>query len=281
MMHPDQVHFQAESRGPGGLNKQQAFFHPALQIHSDGAHIPDDLFGRFLEGEQDGFFAAPAGGVDEVRSHTGFAGSGRSGYQHAAAAKIAAAFEHRVQIGHAGRDPTGRGGMGQPQRGHRKNGDAVLVDEERIFIGAVGGSAVLEHAQAAGYSVVLHAMVEENHAIGDVFFEAVAGQRALAALSGDDGGDSLILEPAEQAPQFGAEYAGVGKAREERFGSVEENALGFDRIDRRVQADEQAFQIVLAGLRDFVFVDIDVIDDQLPGFLKLFEIEAERGDVQR
>ena len=65
-----------------------------------------------------------------------------------------------------------------------------LVDQERIFVGAMLGAAVFHDAHAAGGNLVLDAMVEQNHAVGDIFFEAVARERAFAPFRGDDGGET-------------------------------------------------------------------------------------------
>ena len=61
-----------------------------------------------------------------------------------------------------------------------------LVDQERILVGAVRGAAVLDDAQAAGRDLLVDPVVEQDHAVGDVFLEAVAGERAVAPLAGDD-----------------------------------------------------------------------------------------------
>ena len=82
-----------------------------------------------------------------------------------------------------------------------------------IFVGAVGGAAVLHDAHAAGGNLVGDAMVEQDDAIGDVFFQSVAGQGAVAALAGDDGGDALVFQPAEEAAQLGAENAFILQSR--------------------------------------------------------------------
>ena len=80
----------------------------------------------------------------------------------------------------------------------RPDRDAVLVDEKRIFVGAVHGAAILDHAQPPGCDLVQYPMIERDHAIGDVFLQAVAGQRAFAALARHDDGDALFLEPAKE-----------------------------------------------------------------------------------
>ena len=97
-----------------------------------------------------------------------------------------------------------------------------------ILVGAVDGAAVLDDAQPAGRELLGDAVVEHDDAVGDVLLQALAGERAVAALAGDDGGDALVLEPAEQPPQLRAQDGGVGQAAEERLDGVEHDALGAD-----------------------------------------------------
>ena len=95
--------------------------------------------------------------------------------------------------------------------------DAVLVDEERVLVGAVRAAAVLDDAQAPRGHLLGHAVVEQDHAVGDVLLEPLARERAVAALAGDDRGDALVLQPAEQAAQLGAQQRLVGEAAEQRL----------------------------------------------------------------
>ena len=124
-------------------------------------------------------------------------------------------------------------------------------------------AAVLDHAQPPGRDLVVDAVVEQDHAVGDVLLQALPGQRPVAALAGDDGRDPLVLQPAEQPPQLGAQDGLVGQAGEERLERVEDDPLGADRVDRVAEADEQPLEVVLAGLLDLAPVDLDVIDDEL------------------
>src|SRR5262249_41724459 len=104
-------------------------------------------------------------------------------------------------------------------------------------------------------------------------------QRALAALAGDDRGDALILEPAEQPPELGPQNALIRQPREERLDRVEHDTARADRIDRVAQADEQALEIVVAGLLDLVALDAHVIEDDPLLADEPGEIEAEGRDV--
>ena len=85
----------------------------------------------------------------------------------------------------------------------------------------------------------------------------------LALLAGDDGGDALVLEPAEEPAQLGAQDGFVGQAGEERLEGVEHDALGADAVNGVAQADEQALQVVFAGLLDLAALDADVVDGEL------------------
>ena len=77
----------------------------------------------------------------------------------------------------------------------------------------------------------------------------------LALLAGDDGGDALVLEPAEEPPELGPHDALVRKAGEERLDGVQDHALGADRVDHGAQTDEQALEVVFAGLFDLAPLD--------------------------
>ncbi len=152
--------------------------------------------------------------------------------------------------------------MLQPQRSDRQHRNPLLVDEERILVGAVDRSAVLDDSQPAGGELLADAMVQHDHAVGDVFFQAVPGHVAVAPLGGDDGRDALILEPAEEAAEFGPQDARIAQAAKERFDGVQDHALRPDRVDRTPQPDEKPFEVVFARLLDLAPLDAHVVDRQ-------------------
>ena len=90
------------------------------------------------------------------------------------------------------------------QRRDRQNRDAPLADEEGIFVGPVRRATILHHAQSPRGDLIVDSVVEQDHAIGHVLLQPVAGQRSLATLARDDRRHAAVLQPAEQAPQFGA-----------------------------------------------------------------------------
>ena len=110
-------------------------------------------------------------------------------------------------------------------------------------------------------SVLGDPVVQQDHAVGDVLLQAVAGQRAVAPLAGDDRRDALVLEPAEQpaqlGPQDGRRWTSPPKSD---LDGVQHDPLGPDRVDGVAEADEEALQVVLAGLLDLAPLDAHVVD---------------------
>ena len=274
-----EVHFQAVGTGTGRVEAQQALLRPGLQIQADGAHVTDHLALGLLEGEVQAALAASAGRVGEVGSQARLASARRTRNKHAAAAVNSLAAEHGVEPGHAGGNPLRGRFVVKTKRGDRQDGNAVGVDQKGILVRAVGGATVLDDAQPSGREQFRHAVVEDDDAVGDVLLEAVASERAVAALAGDDRRDPLVLEPAEQAAELGAEDGGIRQAAEERLEGVEHDAPGPERVDGVAQADEEAFEVVLAGLLDFTPLDVDEVHQQLVLFGQLRQVEPEGTDV--
>src|SRR4029450_2083204 len=109
----------------------------------------------------------------------------------------------------------------------------------------------------------------------------MARQGALAALAGDDRRHALVLQPAEQTPQLGAEDRLVLQAREERPGGAQHDALGADRVDGEPEADEEPLEIVVARLLDLAALDPDVVEHDLLLLDQPRQVEAERRHVLR
>ena len=158
--------------------------------------------------------AAPAGGVGEVRGEAGLAGARRAGHQDACcrgsspappsmASSRGTPVEIRSSLASCCKPSEVIGRTLMPSSSIR-NGYSLVP---------CVGAAVLDDAQPPRRDLVDHAVVEQDHAVGDVLFQAVPGQRALAALAGDDGGDALVLEPAEQAAQLGPQDARCSTGR--------------------------------------------------------------------
>ena len=125
----------------------------------------------------------------------------------------------------------------------------------------------------------MDAVIEQNHGVGDVLLESLPGEETLAALASNDGGDALLLQPAEQPSQFGPEDGVVLQPREQGLDGIEDHALGADAADRKPEPDEQPFEIVLAGFLDLAALHAHVVDRQLFRLDQRAKVEAERRDV--
>jgi hypothetical protein len=107
----------------------------------------------------------------------------------------------------------------------------------------------------------------------------MAGERVLAALAGDERGHAAILEPAKQPPQLRTQHHFAGQSGEQRLDGVEHDTPGADRVDGMAEADEETFEIVVAGLLDLAAFDAHVIEHDLFLSLQQLEVEAERAQV--
>ena len=169
--------------------------------------------------------------------------------------------------------------MSEPQRGHRHYGKAAVSYQERIFIRAVDGAPVFDDAQTAGCKLVIHPVIQQDHAVGDVFFNAVPRQRSVAAFRCDDRGDAFRLQPAKKPAQFGSEDRGVRQPRKKRFQRIEYHPFRADRVDRVAQTDKQAFQVELTCFSDFIVFDLYIVDEkQVPGD-QVRQIESKRTHI--
>ena len=122
-------------------------------------------------------------------------------------------------------------------------------------------------------------MIEQDDAVRDELFEALTREVILAALTRHDRRDAAVLQPPEQAPQFGSQDRHVREAREHRLDRVEHETLRVRSADRVIEADEERFEIVVARLLDVVPLDRDEFDRQLLAPDQVVEIEPERSHV--
>jgi hypothetical protein len=93
------------------------------------------------------------------------------------------------------------------------------------------GSTIFDDAQPACRDRISNSMIKHDHAIGNVFFQAVAGERTLAALSSDHRGYALFFEPQEEPAQFGPKNGFIRETGEQSFDSIEQDSFGADGID--------------------------------------------------
>ena len=175
----------------------------------------------------------------------------------------AAAGDHFVEIGDAGRDALLEDAVLEAERGDRQHAEPVAVDEERVLVGAVRRTAIFHDPQAPRRDLVVDAVVEQQHAVRDVFLQPLAREGAVAALGGDHGGQAAFLEPVEQAADLGPQDRRIGEGGEQALDGVEHHALGADRFDRQFQAQEERLEIVVADLGEFARIDRDMFEGDL------------------
>ena len=73
-------------------------------------------------------------------------------------------------------------------------------------------STIFDNAQPPCRNLIVDAMIQENDAIGYVFFQTLSGKRAVASLTRADGCYALILQPVKEAPYSARRIAGLAKA---------------------------------------------------------------------
>src|ERR1700722_5793942 len=151
---------EAEQAGADASELQQALFDPHSEAHTDRGHVPDDLILRLLEGKVDRPLTTRARRIAELRGEGRFSRARGAADQHRAAAIRALAAKHQIQTGNAGRYPLGRYPMLQTERGDRLHRHAVFPDQERILIGAVQRTAVLQDPKPPDRRLLSDEMIE-------------------------------------------------------------------------------------------------------------------------
>ena len=153
---------------------------------------------------------------------------------------------------------------------------ALLVDEKRVLVRAVRRAPVLHDAKSPRRDPCADPVFQEDDTVGDVFFQPLAGESSLSALAGNDRGDALVFEPAEEPPQLRPNDGLVRKRREKGFDRVQHDTTRSDRIDGITEPNEQTLEVVLAGFLDLGTLNTDVIHHQLLLLDERREVEPER-----
>ena len=207
--------------------------------------------------------AARAGRVREVRGQRWSCRCRRCPMTRTrAAAEIALAAEHRVEPGDAAGDRARRetsccrpsdviGSTLMPSSSIRNGYSLVPCD----------GAAVLDDAQAPRRDLVDRR-------------DGRAGSRSRRRTPPARGGSAspsprspvmtavtpLSLSQRNRRRSSARRMASLRQPAEQRLDRVEHDALGADRVDRVAEADEQAFEVVVAGLLDLAALDAHVVD---------------------
>ena len=135
-------------------------------------------------------------------------------------------------------------------------------------------AAILHHAQATSRVLLGHAVVEKDHAVRDVLFQPLAGERSFTLFTGDHDRHAAVLEPAEHPAQLGAQHVRIGQTGKERLDRVENDTLGPHGFYRKLKSDEQALKVVFAGFLDLAALDPHIVDGELLLRLELLHIKA-------
>ena len=119
------------------MKLEKPLLHPPGEIHADGAHVPDDLSGRFLEGKIQAALTSQAGGVGKGSRQTCFACARCTGDEDGAAPVEPLPIKHCIQLGDARGDALRGNGVVEPQGSDWQDREAFLVYQEGILVGAV------------------------------------------------------------------------------------------------------------------------------------------------
>ena len=72
-------------------------------------------------------------------------------------------------------------------------------------------------------------MIQHDDAVRNEFLDAVPGELVRAIpLGGNDGGQSFLLEPVEQAADFSTEDPWIWQLAEERFDGIQDDSFRSD-----------------------------------------------------
>ena len=279
LVEAGQVRFQAVGAGAGGVETQQAFLRPGRQIQADGAHVADELALGLLEGEVQAALAAPAGRVDEVGGQARLAGARGSGDEHAAAAVDPLAAEHGVEPVDAGGDP--------------------LVDASWCRPSEVIGRTEMPFSSIRkGYSLVPWA-VPRYLTMRSLRVESCSVTRWSRTMTQSETYSSRpwrVSVPSPRSPVMIA-VTPLSLSQRNRRRSSARRTAAFDRppksvsmvssttrlapmrVDGVAQADEEAFEVVLAGLLDLAPLDVDEVHQQLVLLGQILQVEPEGADV--
>src|ERR1700674_4340554 len=98
-------------------------------------------------------------------------------------------------------------------------------------------------------------------------------------LGGNDRGQSFLLEPVEQAADFGAQDTWVWHLAEERFNGVQDDSPCPNLLDSVGNSDEEAIEIILPGFRNLAPRDVHVVQEQFLIGHQAIQVETQRSGV--
>src|SRR3972149_3216011 len=119
------------------MKPEKPLLHPSGEIHADGAHVPDDLAGRFLEGKIHAALTSQAGSDSKGSRQTCFACARCTGDKDGAAPVEPLPTKHGIQLGDARGNALRGNVVVEPQGSDWQDREAALVYQEGILVGAV------------------------------------------------------------------------------------------------------------------------------------------------
>ncbi len=161
-----------------------------------------------------------------------------------------------------------------------QDGDPGFADQEGVLVRSVERASVLQDSQPPGGGLLDHSMVENDHAVRDVFLDPVAGEAfRLHARPVITAVTCRVLEPSEQATELGAETAVFENAPKSvsivsitiRWAPTASMAAPSRRNSPSRSQSPVSVQLALRSG--------DMVDRQAPVGLELPQVESDRGDV--
>ncbi len=93
------------------------------------------------------------------------------------------------------------------------------------------GTAILDHPQPPRRDLLVDAVIQQDHAVRDIFFQPLPGQRAFAAFAGNHRRHALVFQPAEQPADFRPQNSRVREAGEQRLDRIQNHPLCLRRSE--------------------------------------------------
>ena len=274
-----QVHLQAMECGPDGVEAEQVFLNPRLQVHANRAHVADDLVRRLFEREVQAGLAARARRVREMRGDTGLAGTRRPGHQYAAAAEIPS-------------PPSMVSSPAMPVEIRSSVASCCKPSE------VIGNTLMPSSSIRNGYSFV-PCVVPRYLTMRSRRVDTWSITRWSSRITQSETYSSKpcrVSWPSPRSPVMTA-VTPLSLSQRNRRRSSARKMAAFDRplnsvsmvssttrlapiaVDGVVQANKQSFEVVVAGFFDLVAFDPHEVHGQFFPLDEFIQIEAERPDV--
>ena len=249
------------------------------ELDADRGEVAHDVAGVFIEGDEKGALAAPAGRFEEEAGEGRFAGARAAGDERIGPA-VDAAIEHLIQPRDAGGDAFFERLRLRVDAIGGADFDAVRADDKRHLVEHMGRAAVFDHAHLAHRHAVIHALAQHHHAIGHELHEAEAlrgGRFVFLDLRREDAGEAGAREPFLDPVKLAALGRAVVEQAQEHVERIQDDQLRAHFARFRLEPREQAGEVKRAGFHR-VGAEMRVQEIELL-FLQLADLPAEARGV--